>query len=118
MPDATPRRRVLLVEDEWLIAAEMEALLEDLGCEVIGPAGRVAQALQLIEAHRPDAALLDVSLGPERSFPIAETLTRLGVPFLFLTGYMTVDLPAAFAGKPILSKPVSFGSLRAALDAI
>jgi CheY-like chemotaxis protein len=118
MPDGARRPRILLVEDEWLIAEEMGAILDELGCEVLGPAARVQQALRLIASNRPDAALLDVSLAGERSFPIADILIRLGVPFLFLTGYMTVDLPPLFAANQILSKPVTLFSLRAALAAL
>jgi len=112
------RRRVLVVEDEWLLADQLEDTLRDLGYAVVGPVPTVLRALTLIESHRPDAALLDVSLRNENSFPIADELAKRSIPFLFLTGYVTPDLPAAFAGCPLMRKPASVQALRAKLDAL
>jgi DNA-binding response OmpR family regulator len=108
-------RRILIVEDEWLVAASLADRLRDLGHEVIGPAPDVEKGLRLIANGRPDAALLDVSLATEKSFPVAAALRREGVPFAFLTGYVTVDLPAEFASETVLNKPVADPILKAAL---
>jgi CheY-like chemotaxis protein len=99
--------RVLVVEDEWIIAAYVEELLLEMGCEVIGPAPNVARAVELIQSGNPDFALLDVSLGNENSFPIAELLIKRQVPFAFVTGYSNVDLPPRYGARTMLSKPVT-----------
>jgi CheY-like chemotaxis protein len=78
--------RVLIVEDEALIAMVYEDLLAEQGCESLGPAASVAQALALIAADPPDAALLDVNLDGEISGPVAERLHQEGIPFLVVTG--------------------------------
>jgi DNA-binding response OmpR family regulator len=109
-------RRILVLEDEWLIANTLAEQLIALGCEVVGPASTVASALQLIADGRLDAALLDVALGKDMSFPVATALRRLGVPFAFLTGYVDVDLPVDFRDELIISKPVGDLALESALD--
>ena len=100
-------RRVLVVEDILLVAEDLSDTLQDWSCEVIGPAARVAQAIDLVEREKLDGALLDVNLGEERCFPIAAALRERHVPFIFLTGY---DMPSAFPPEfkdiPRLSKPV------------
>jgi DNA-binding response OmpR family regulator len=115
---AALRPQILVVEDEWLIAEYLSALLDDFGFTVIGPAGCVAEALELIATAAPDAALLDVTLGRDRSFPIAERLSDDGVPFAFLTGHTRLDLPDRFGNCTILGKPVSADTLRSALTAL
>jgi CheY-like chemotaxis protein len=102
-PVETPR--VLIVEDEPLIAMLVQEWLEELGCSVIGPAASVTAALELIAGLEPHAAILDVSLGKEESFPIADELTKRGVPFTFATGYGIHGLEARFAGVQVLAKP-------------
>jgi CheY-like chemotaxis protein len=97
--------RVLVVEDEILVAMDLQAVLEDGGYDPVGPASTVAQALALIE-RGVDAALLDVNLGREDSLPIAEALLTRGHPFVFLTGYAARDFPERFASAPRLIKPV------------
>ncbi|HVN01147.1 MAG TPA: response regulator [Caulobacteraceae bacterium] len=100
------RLRVMVVEDEGLIALMIEDMLEDLGCEVVLSAAGVGQALAWIEAGgEADAALLDVNLGGEAVFPVAEALARRGVPFAFTTGYGEAHDPR-FRGAPLLSKPI------------
>jgi CheY-like chemotaxis protein len=106
---------VLVVEDEWLIADLLQAMLTELGYEVIGPAFSVAQALKLIQEQAPDAALLDVSLDEAKSFAVADAMASRGAPFLFLTGYVNANLPARYRTSRILSKPVSITDLRAPL---
>ncbi|MCQ4190789.1 response regulator [Methylocystis suflitae] len=84
--DTLSGRRILIVEDEYIIAADLAQLLEGLGAKV-GPAGSVADALALI-ARQPaiDVALLDVTLGSEKIFPVADVLQARGVAFVFATG--------------------------------
>jgi CheY-like chemotaxis protein len=100
------RRRVLLVEDETLIAMDLEAALRQRGCEVVGPAATVAEAIQAAAGERRlDGAVLDVNLGDEQVFPVADALAERGVPFVFLTGYEREILPARHRGRPAAVKP-------------
>ncbi|NJO35679.1 MAG: response regulator [Rhodospirillales bacterium] len=97
--------RVLIVEDEPLIAMLVQEWIEELSCTVIGPAASVSGALELIAGAALDGAVLDVSLGNEESFPIADELGKRGVPFVFATGYGGDDLEVRFAGAQVLAKP-------------
>ncbi|WP_375262392.1 response regulator [Palleronia sp.] len=97
--------RVLLVEDEMLVCMDLEDMLEQFGCIVVGPAARVKQALDLIEREALDIAVLDVNLGTERSYPIADRLSARGVPFLLSTGYAEVE--PSYSDRPRLQKPFS-----------
>jgi DNA-binding response OmpR family regulator len=115
MADKQRCGKVLVVEDEWLIAATLEDTLTALGYEVLGPAPTVEGALRLLESEKPGFALLDISLGREKSFPIAERLNQEGVPFVFLTGYVSSDLPPSLAQAPMIAKPVCESDLLAAL---
>jgi DNA-binding NarL/FixJ family response regulator len=101
-----PRGRILVVEDEPLIAAEIESFLSAAGFEVIGPAGSVSYALALLERGGCDAAVLDVSLGGETSEPIATGLIRSGTPFVVVSGYARTQLPAVFQTAPLIGKPL------------
>ena len=98
-------RRILVVEDEMLIAMLLEDLLEDLGCQVLGPVSNVPQALELTAKERPDAAVLDVNLGAERVYPVADALTQAAVPFVFVTGYGQAGLAEAYGGHATIMKP-------------
>jgi CheY-like chemotaxis protein len=100
------QRLALVVEDEWLIAVGLSEMLIDKGFSVLGPASNTAQALGLLEKCAPDCALLDISLGPEKSYEIGEVLRARGIPFAYLTGYVAGDLPAFCEDVPILAKPV------------
>ena len=111
--------RVLLVEDNMLIALDAEDMLADLGASAVNVATSVADALAAIERERPDLAVLDVNLGPETSIPVAERLSELGVPFLFATGYGDkVPRPPSVADAPMLAKPYNPDVLRKAIVAI
>lgn len=105
-------RRILIVEDEYIIAADLAQSLEDLGVMVIGPAGSVADALALM-ADQPaiDAAVLDVTLGAEKITPVADALRARGVPFVFATGYDAWIIPSAYADAPRFKKPVDTRAL-------
>jgi len=100
--------RILVVEDNFLVAENLRELLSERGCDVIGPAPRVEVALGLLAANsRVDGAMLDINLGGENCFPVAAALQERAVPFLFLTGYdQGMVIPAEFSQAPRLSKPV------------
>jgi two-component sensor histidine kinase len=98
-------RRVLVVEDEPLVAMEIVSQLEDVGATVIGPATDAVAALDLIDRFRIDAALLDANLHGNAVDDIASTLTKAQVPFAFVSGYGRDSLPAGFDGVELLPKP-------------
>ncbi|TIN16060.1 MAG: response regulator [Mesorhizobium sp.] len=101
------RPRVLVVEDEWLIAEDTASRLGAAGYPVIGPVPSVAAALQLIDADKVDVALLDIHLNGETSLPIAETLLARGTPFAFVTGFGRRDVPPPFRSCKFVTKPAS-----------
>jgi two-component SAPR family response regulator len=108
---------VLVVEDAFLIALDLSDYLESVGCHVIGPASTVRQALDEIANVSLDGAVLDVNLEGEQSFPVAEYLASLGVPFIFLTGYdSAAAFPDEFHSAPRLSKPVELETLADAVS--
>jgi CheY-like chemotaxis protein len=109
-------RRVLLVEDEFLIAMELENVLQQCGCEVLGPASSVQQALAVLADGRPEVALLDVNLRGQRATPVAAVLRERGVPFVLMTGYSELQLSEPeLRAAPKLDKPVSSQALCRAL---
>jgi DNA-binding LytR/AlgR family response regulator len=101
-------RRLLIVEDDYMLAVELAQSLEALGVEVIGPAASVEDALALVEQEggRMDGAVLDINLRGRRVYPVAEALTARGVPFVFATGYDAMMIPEDYAGVPRCEKPV------------
>lgn len=103
--------RVLVVEDEFLVATLIEDMLESAGCVVSGPIPRVAEALKAVEHETYDAAVLDINLGGVRIDPVADALARRAIPFVFVTGYSTGALPAAHAERPRLCKPFKMTDL-------
>lgn len=108
-------RRVLLVEDEYLIAEATARALEDVGVRVIGPTASVEDALALLDGEPVDGAILDVNLVGEKVFPVADTLLARGIPFLFATGYGASDLPPRWRDVPRFEKPVDARALARAL---
>jgi DNA-binding response OmpR family regulator len=113
---ASPKR-ILIVEDEPLIAMMLEDFLELLDKEVAGTADCVAAALPLIDGA--DAAILDVNLrGGEKSDRIAEALALKGVPFVFATGGTGEGVAAEFRDRPRLMKPFTMDGIAKALDAL
>ena len=116
MSQAFAGRRVLIVEDESLVAMLLETILEDMGCVPVGPASTVDEGLQMVaEGERIDAALLDVNVAGRQVFPIAEALRERGVPFVFSTGYGEGGLPDEWRGLPTLQKPFTEAAVRDAL---
>ena len=107
---------VLIVEDDPIIALDVEDTILGFGVKTVRTAASVAKALDLIDVRPPDFALLDVGLIREKSFAVAERLEALKIPFAFVTGYgADARLPAAFANKPRLPKPYSREALLALL---
>lgn len=109
-------RRVLIVEDESLVAMLLETILEDMGCTPVGPASTVAEGLSMVAADEPlDAALLDVNVAGSQVFPVAQALKDRGVPFVFSTGYGEGGLPDAWRGQSTIQKPFTEAAIRDAL---
>jgi CheY-like chemotaxis protein len=101
-------RSVLVVEDDYVLAMDMRLSLEDAGAHVIGPAGNLSDALQLVDtASELDAAVLDINLHGDLVYALAEKLQDRGVPFVFTTGYEGNVLPARFASATRYRKPIS-----------
>lgn len=98
-------KKVLIVEDEALIAMLFEDILEDTACQIVGPAMNVRQAMALAEAEEIDIAVLDVNLNGESSFPVAALLQSRGVPLVFSSGYGSQGLPPEWQDRPTLPKP-------------
>lgn len=99
--------RVLVVEDEHIVALALADDLEDQGAIVIGPASSVEGALGLIGENRIEAAVLDIQLQSQMVFPVAEALTGLEVPFMFTSGFDASAVPEEFAHVPQCEKPAS-----------
>jgi CheY-like chemotaxis protein len=109
--------RVLIIEDELLIAMELQNLLRELGADVLDLAPTVPRALGALEQQRPDVAVLDVNLHGERVTPVAEVLQEQGVPFVLVTGYGSERLSeGALQGVPCLRKPIDACQLAAAIS--
>ena len=103
--------RVLVVEDEMLIAIEIEDVLAEMGCEIVGPVGRLDEALALAGTEKLDAAILDVTIRGGNVFPVADILTARGVPFLLASGYGDWALPETMRDRARLTKPFSTADL-------
>lgn len=119
-PGLASGTRVLLVEDQLLIAMDAESLLASVGITAVVTAGSTAEAMQRLAEATPDVAVLDVNLGDGTSIPVAEELHRRGVPFIFATGYGdTMMIPPEFAGVPVVRKPYAAEALvRAMAEAL
>ena len=96
---------VLVVEDEALIAMDLQALLEDAGYHVLGPANSTAAAMALLDGNEPDVALLDVNLGRSDVFGVANALADRKTKLIFLTGHTAQKLPQAHRHRPLVAKP-------------
>ena len=110
--------RVLVVEDEYLVAVLIQDMLESAGCVVTGPIPRLAEALDAVDRDSYDAAVLDINLGGERIDPVAAALSRLNVPFVFVTGYGTGGLPGGYAERPRICKPFRMADLLATVSSL
>lgn len=97
--------RVLVVEDEIMIAVMIEDVLTDLGCEMLGPVSKLDTAMRLAQEESFDAAILDVTIRGGQIFPVAELLLARSVPFAFASGYDEWALPESLKGQRRLRKP-------------
>lgn len=107
MTEALAGARLLIVEDETLVALMVEDMLSDLGCVVVDVAGTLSQGLSLVSDPdlALDGAILDVNLGGEKVYPVAEALAARGIPFIFATGYGIAGIAETYAHVPALAKP-------------
>lgn len=108
--------RLLLVEDEALIALMLEDMVESMGCAVTGLAPRVALGVSMAESGEFDVAILDVNVAGENVEPVAERLAARGVPFIFATGYGEAGVPLKFRDRPVVAKPFRPEQLEAAIQ--
>jgi CheY-like chemotaxis protein len=113
---AENKYRVLLVEDEAIIAMLMEDLLEELGCDIVTTAGTLDDALTAAGTGRYDVAFLDVNLHGVPVYPVAEVLRSRAIPFAFVTGYGSTGVAAVQVEAPILQKPFQLRDLAAVLS--
>lgn len=97
--------RILVVEDEMMIAMLMEDFLEEFGCTIVGPVANIEKALLLIKTETIDGALLDLNLGGNAAYPVADELTRRRIPFIVVSGYGDEELSGGYNGRPRLPKP-------------
>lgn len=108
-------RRVLIVEDEDLIAAMLEELLTKLECEIVATATRLGDATEIAEHGEIDVALLDVMMKGLDVHPVVEILSRRGIPFAFVTGYGMTHTTGVYRNRPVLMKPITLPELRRVL---
>jgi PAS domain S-box-containing protein len=111
------RARILLVEDEALVAMMMREMLTELGFSVLGPYAKLAEAETAASEYDFDGAVLDVNLGGQMVYPVAQILSRRDLPFVFVTGYGQESIDPHFSQAPVLQKPVDLEALRCALTA-
>lgn len=107
--------RVLVVEDEAMVAMLIEDFLVELGCKVAASAARLDAALEQARMQGIDVAVLDVNLAGQLSYPVASVLRTRGIPFVFATGYPPSNLPPEMQSAPVLSKPFTLQQLADAL---
>jgi CheY-like chemotaxis protein len=115
MTQDMPGCRVLLVEDEAMIAMLVEDMLEDLGHELVAVATRLEDAIAAAGNEAVDVAILDLNLGGALTYPAADVLAERGIPFIFATGYGSGGLKDAYAGRPTLQKPFTAEALGQAI---
>lgn len=110
--------RVLLVEDEFIVALDIAEVLRENGCEVIGPAGTVESALVLARKEDLDVALLDINVAGDRIDPVAEALQSRGIPIILATGYSEASLPKDWRHLPRLTKPFRRAQLKRLIESV
>ena len=110
---------ILLVEDSLIIALDAEDIATRLGADNVTTAATVEGALDNIDANRPTVAMLDINLGDRTSYPIADRLAELGIPFMFATGYGDqAQLPMNHRGRLIVQKPYTLENVARAMDSL
>jgi len=107
--------RILIVEDKAIVAIEIERMMTELNCRIVGggPVPRLQKALTILREHGAeiDGVLLDVNLNGDECYPIAEQLQAMGVPFILMTGYGSSTISPAYRSHPRLTKPFGFQDL-------
>lgn len=98
-------RRILVVEDDMLVFMLLEEFLLELGCKPVGPASRLAKAVELAASEAIDGAILDLNVAGEDVYPAAAKLRERGIPFAFVTGYASAYVSEAYRRQPVLRKP-------------
>jgi CheY-like chemotaxis protein len=104
-------RGILIVEDETLLAMDIEELVRAAGCIVIGPVCSVSEAVRCLRESRPDGAVLDINVSGEMVFPVADALHEAQVPFIIITGYTPDHVPERHRMRPFLQKPYRAAAL-------
>lgn len=107
--------KILIVEDEMLVAMFIEDTVLDLGHQVVGPAMRLETALDIAASEDIDFAILDINLAGKQSFPVADRLCERGIPFMFASGYGAAGLTAPYQEAPVLQKPFAPEQIESAL---
>jgi CheY-like chemotaxis protein len=115
IPSPLAGLRVLVVEDEVLIALALENFLEQFGCQIVGIAGSTSDALRIIRTAAIDVAVVDVKLENETAYALADALIAAGRPFVFATGLMANEIDQRYSHAPVVGKPFEEGELRGAL---
>ena len=109
-------KRILIVEDEFLLAVLIEETLQSFGCETIGPFTRLELGLQASRQESFDMAILDINLNGKMVYPLADELLARGIPYVFLTGYAAKDLPEAYRSQNRIQKPFDSNVIRETLE--
>lgn len=109
------QRRILVVEDDYLLAAGITDQVEDHNGLVIGPAMTLAEGIDLLSRDRPDACILNIRLGPDMVYPLADQLLASGIPFVFASGEHRSSIPYRFVDVPLHAKPIDMVQAAAAL---
>lgn len=116
MPEPTlTGLRILVVEDQIIVALDIESVLQRLGCEVVGPVARLEPAIRMAREEALDAAVLDVNLDGESVGPVVQELRARGLPIILATGYGASALPDTLRGLPCLEKPITGAELETLL---
>ena len=109
--------RVLVVEDEAAISMLLEDMLDDFGCEIVGPAARLSVALEMAQSETFTVAILDVNVAGEPIYPVAEAIAQRNLPLVFSTGYGGAGIREPFRDRPVVQKPFSQNDLKRTLIA-
>lgn len=115
---SSPRGRVLVVEDEFLIAAMVEGILSDFECECVGPIASLEEGVEAARTEVVDAAIINLILQGKHAYPVIEVLAERNIPFCFASGVRPADLPERWHERPFLTKPYVIAEVRAFLATV